>query len=372
LSAGRVVPSVTTASQASLSDLTDTGAALTWTAAEDALPFPLNTTVYRYDNALGDVPFVSEFNTQWLQVTGLPANSYTLKINGVTIANYTAAALAAGVDLSAQTMTPQYTAAFALREQLYRKQVVDTIKRDLNSTRLNMESYYERDTVGEDPVVHAYLVAQDWDNPADHAQIISYLDRQHQELNAAGRPPSGFFPFISNQTRTHLPNIVALNAELATIRSTVLALPASRTYQYNLTPVSGTTGGGSINYAQWKQSRFTAAQLQNASISGSSSDPEDDGFANLIEYALDTEPLSTDSGGAPALEIDPITQGRVFTFTKWRSDITYRVEVSTTLSQFSAVGIDQQNVDTAPVGTVIRVPLPPGGNLFARLSISEM
>jgi lysophospholipase L1-like esterase len=368
LRAGRVRPGVETASNTAVSALTDTGGAITWTAAENALPFPINTTAYRYDRAFADIPFAAEFNTQALQVTGLPTNDYILRINGTTIATYSSAALAAGIDLSTQTGTPQYGAAFALREQLYRKQVIDIIKRDLNSTRLNMESYYESDTDGADPVVFADLLTEDWDNP-DATKIIGYLDRQHQEILDSGKSLGNFFSHISRQTRTHLPNIVALNAELAALRTQVMALPASRSYEYSLAPVSGNTGGGPVTHEQWRQSRFTPAELQNPAVSSITADPETDGLVNLIEYALDTEPQAPDTGST-GIETDPQTQARYFYYTKWRGDVTYRVESSATLTGFSSAGIDQQGVDTAPIGASIRVPLPAGGNIFARLVIS--
>jgi lysophospholipase L1-like esterase len=226
-------PTVVTAIHTTLRNLKVDDTTLTWTAEEIALPFPINATVYRYDQAFADVPFVSQFNQQWLQVTGLPESSFKLTIDENFIATFTSEDLAAGTDLSQHHTTPQYREALAVRERLFRKQTIDIIKRDLNSTRLNMEGYYRSDPTGRDSAAYANLMAEDWDHP-NTAKILGYLDRQIQEMNDTKRALGNFFSHISKQTHAYLPEIVKLNAELTIIRAETMALPAVRTYRYRL------------------------------------------------------------------------------------------------------------------------------------------
>lgn len=53
--------------------------------------------------------------------------------------------------------------------------------------------------------------------------------------------------------------------------------------------------GGTANDA-WKQMRFSSAELSNSSVSGDLADPDRDGTANLIEYALGRNPKAGDTG----------------------------------------------------------------------------
>ena len=77
---------------------------LTFTWAEDALPFPLVPAVAP---ALAWVPFVADFNREVLAITGLKSGSYALRIDGTTVRTVTAAELAAGLNLALEPNTPQ-------------------------------------------------------------------------------------------------------------------------------------------------------------------------------------------------------------------------------------------------------------------------
>ncbi|MGI9244249.1 MAG: hypothetical protein ACR2RV_25850 [Verrucomicrobiales bacterium] len=67
------------------------------------------------------------------------------------------------------------------------------------------------------------------------------------------------------------------------------------------------------SYAIWQATHFELADLLNPEISGDLADPDQDGVANMIEYALNTSPVFADRSpmeagvgtqGAPALLID--------------------------------------------------------------------
>jgi hypothetical protein len=48
-------------------------------------------------------------------------------------------------------------------------------------------------------------------------------------------------------------------------------------------------------YDAWRFARFTGAQLADSAASGETADPDGDGLPNLLEYALDAEPLAADA-----------------------------------------------------------------------------
>ncbi|MDQ8201510.1 hypothetical protein [Pelagicoccus sp. SDUM812003] len=60
----------------------------------------------------------------------------------------------------------------------------------------------------------------------------------------------------------------------------------------------GEPAGDSISYQTWSQSVFSASQQTKASISGEQADPDRDGLSNLVEWILQTDPLTaTDLAG---------------------------------------------------------------------------
>lgn len=93
---------------AKLSNLVKSGNGVTFTLLEQALPFPLGKDV---TTALQLVPFEAEFNRELLTVKGLAAGRYRLLIDGKPVGIYAHDAWAAGIDLAANTATPQYKQA---------------------------------------------------------------------------------------------------------------------------------------------------------------------------------------------------------------------------------------------------------------------
>ncbi len=88
-------------------------------------------------------------------------------------------------------------------------------------------------------------------------------------------------------------------------------------------------------FQTWRDQQFTAQQLLDASISGRDADPDFDGYSNLLEYALGLDPLTQSFSKSPVITMSP--NGCVFTYSRpaARSDLTYSVEGSTTLSSSS-------------------------------------
>jgi len=82
-----------------------------------SLPYPIDTAARVWQNfqvqaeALEVIPFVKEFDEEKLAFNGLTAESYELKIDGHWIGKWTAAELAAGINLATLKHTPQYQQA---------------------------------------------------------------------------------------------------------------------------------------------------------------------------------------------------------------------------------------------------------------------
>jgi len=74
----------------------------------EALPMPYPDEVKK---VLEIVPFTRDLNQETLQVTGLRAGRYKLAIDGQAVGAYTAAQLAAGVNLATNAATPQHKQA---------------------------------------------------------------------------------------------------------------------------------------------------------------------------------------------------------------------------------------------------------------------
>jgi lysophospholipase L1-like esterase len=76
------------------------GKAISWTQTDEALPMPLDMRDPLVSLAMRSSDFVDALNQQPLKVRGLAAGRYTLKIDGEPAGAFTAAELAAGVNLT--------------------------------------------------------------------------------------------------------------------------------------------------------------------------------------------------------------------------------------------------------------------------------
>jgi lysophospholipase L1-like esterase len=98
----------------------------------NSLPFPVDTVPrlwgnpHRQSEAIGVMPFYSEFNREMLRISGLSAGTYELTIDNRRIAQFTAAELSQGINLAKQTNTPEYEQAMSVLQ--------------LNEERMGLES----------------------------------------------------------------------------------------------------------------------------------------------------------------------------------------------------------------------------------------
>ena len=112
-------------------------------------------------------------------------------------------------------------------------------------------------------------------------------------------------------------------------------------------------------YTAWQNSHFTAAQLANPAVSGDLADPDGDGIVNLLEYALNLDPLSASRTGLPgaATTTQNGATNLTLTYTKVKAatDLTYTVEVSGDLMTWNSGSAYTADVGVLDQGTTEQV-----------------
>jgi alpha-N-arabinofuranosidase len=109
-------------------------------------------------------------------------------------------------------------------------------------------------------------------------------------------------------------------------------------------------------FENWREGKFTTAELSNWPFSGDTGQPARDGIPNLMKYALGLDPKTPVTSGLPTCGQTPFN-GRMhltLTFAKLRSlsDITYDVQVSGDLQSWQSgplytIRADDGTTDTA-------------------------
>lgn len=149
--------------------------AVTFTATEAALPFP----VFKHqETALALVPFTDELNREILRVTGLAAGDYTIAIDGKQVATCSATDLAAGVNLATDQQTPQYGQAMRVADSSFKRQAL--IARKQRSPAAAYHSWVSKAGVAPDDFAGAKrvldpLIAKE-KNDYIRGLMQSYLD----------------------------------------------------------------------------------------------------------------------------------------------------------------------------------------------------
>lgn len=145
-----------------------------------AIPFPVDQAARA---ALGWVPFAQELNRELLTVSGLPDGLYGLSIDGQLVRNFTAAELAAGVDLAAED-TPQMRQAQQLWE-LFSKELLAPV------ARLRTLAFVE------------HFAFPDGQHPLSLAQVEPKID--DWVASAEGKPYQGYLRESGVSYRTDKP-----------------------------------------------------------------------------------------------------------------------------------------------------------------------
>ncbi len=134
-------------------------------------------------------------------------------------------------------------------------------------------------------------------------------------------------------------------------------------------PVGNTIYGGvglRLNaQLTWLQNNFSPQQLGNPAISGLLAEPAGDGVPNLVKYAFN---IGSFVDGQPFLPHVTSAGGQVtLSFLGQQSDVTYTVQASTDLINWSTTGVNSQ-VNGQQI--TASYPIPAGGHAFLRVMVS--
>lgn len=104
-----------------ITDLAVSPSNISFTYLANSLPYPIDASQSNYEqhtqaDALKVIPFMDEMNQEGLQVKGLSAGYYLLKIAGKTITRLTAGELKRGINLASYENTPQNEQAQQIRQ----------------------------------------------------------------------------------------------------------------------------------------------------------------------------------------------------------------------------------------------------------------
>lgn len=114
---------------------------VTFTVLAKALPFPADPAACKALEGL--LPILEDLNRETLQVTGLAAGEYALAIDGKEAGRYPAAALAAGISLGTNALTPQYQQALNVSRLNARRRDAEGQARNLLNTRRWMQNHHK-------------------------------------------------------------------------------------------------------------------------------------------------------------------------------------------------------------------------------------
>jgi hypothetical protein len=169
--------------------------------------------------------------------------------------------------------------------------------------------------------------------------------------------------------------------------NTTLLSNGAHTLRMTVTDTAGQTGSIEIEVIVangiapldgWKLAKFSEAERLNEAISGNEADPENDGFTNLMEYALGLE---------PKLHADPVRLPGVIMESDYlalkyrrpvngRPGLSYTVQVGGNLSTWASgptattpVGITPNGDGTETVIVRDNVPVSGEGQRFIRLQV---
>lgn len=126
------------------------------------------------------------------------------------------------------------------------------------------------------------------------------------------------------------------------------------------------------NFNSWLLERFDANQRADAQQTGPNADFDRDGLSNLVEYGLGLDPKSAGTAGQP--EASKTETDWTFTYNRPadRVELTYAVEISTDLTNWTTTGVTHERTATGATETWrARYPLASANRLFFRLTVTQ-
>jgi len=130
------------------------------------------------------------------------------------------------------------------------------------------------------------------------------------------------------------------------------------------------TGNGLSALASWRQTHFGSPD--NTGNGADGADPDLDGLANLVEYALGLDPTAASTVGLPV--VSTTATDWVYTYTRpaATTEVTYDVEISTNLVNWTIVPTVHEIVSAS--GGIetwhALYPLNAAGTVFFRLKVT--
>ena len=156
-------------------------------------------------------------------------------------------------------------------------------------------------------------------------------------------PAGGTLAWASGDAAAKTFNVPILNDGIA---------QADQTFALNLgVPIGGIVAGApgtatvtvAMAYALWRQSKFTAVELLDATKSGDLADYDRDGIVNQLEYALGLEPKTPNPTGAPSGTVQNISGTKYLTLTYRRllapGELTYTPQSGAPIATWTGVPV---------------------------------
>jgi alpha-tubulin suppressor-like RCC1 family protein len=217
---------------------------------------------------------------------------------------------------------------------------------------------------------------------ANGTLVIAKADQTISFTGPASQPFS-LVPITLGATATSgLPVTFSVASGPATVSGTTLTLTSSGTVTVRATQAGDANRNAApeidqsftvtANLASWRLGKFTAGELLDANISGPNADPDHDGFVNLLEYALGLEPKSASTTGLPQVGTEGSDWAYTYTRPADRTDVTFVVEMSTNLTDWSAAGVTHVLVSSSGGNETWRAkyPLVSAANCYFRLKVT--
>jgi len=134
----------------------------------------------------------------------------------------------------------------------------------------------------------------------------------------------------------------------------------------------------STHFGAWQWQEF-GTNATNVVVSGDFADPDFDGIANLLEYALHLDPNTADAGGLPTPQIDLACGCLALEYTKVidASDLSYTVEgADDPGGPWNPVGITESIIDAGTLTLTIRAsdaanPFAMASKRFVHLKVTR-
>jgi hypothetical protein len=126
-------------------------------------------------------------------------------------------------------------------------------------------------------------------------------------------------------------------------------------------------------FAAWQAAKFTLTEQGNPNISGPNAIYGHDGLTNLVKYALGLEPKQNITTSLPAISTTATDWAYTYTRSSATTDLTYAIEVSTDLVNWTTSGVIHEFVSSANGVETWRghYPLSSAPRAFFRLKVTR-